>query len=102
MVVRKGYRMAAKSIGGGKAVSMAAAFVAAYVARRVITAGWKRVTGSEPPTDPQDPDVALKEALGWSVVMGVGMEAARLLATRAVAARLRRASASAEAAGAGQ
>ncbi|MEP7022946.1 MAG: DUF4235 domain-containing protein, partial [Actinomycetota bacterium] len=38
--------------------------------------------------DPQDPEVALKEALGWSIVMGVGMEAARLLATRAVARRL--------------
>lgn len=93
--------MAAKGIGGGaKVVSMVAAFVAANLARKVITVGWKRVTGSEPPTDPQDPDVGLKEALSWSVVMGVGMEAARLLATRAVAARVRSASARAEASGA--
>ena len=89
--------MAAKGIGGGKVVSMAAAFVAANLARRVITVAWKRVTGNEPPTDPHDPDVALKEALGWSVVIGVGMEAARLLATRAVAARMRSAAARAAA-----
>jgi len=88
--------MAAKG-SGGKVVSMAAAFVAGNLARRVITVAWKRVTGNEPPTDPKDPDVALKEALGWSVVMGVGMEAARLLATRAVAARMRSAAARAAA-----
>jgi hypothetical protein len=67
---------------------MAAAFVAGSVARKVISFGWKRVTGKEPPTDPHDPGVALKEALAWSAVMGVGMEAARLLASRAVAARM--------------
>jgi hypothetical protein len=87
--------MAAKRAGGSTRVAgMIAAFVAAAIARKVITFGWKRVTGKEPPTDPQDPDVALAEALGWAVVMGVGMEAARLLATRAATTRIRNASAS--------
>jgi hypothetical protein len=81
--------MAAKRAGGSSRVAgMVAAFVAGSVARKVISFGWKRVTGKEPPTDPQDPGVALKEALAWSAIMGVGMEAARLLATRAVAARM--------------
>lgn len=74
--------------GGGKIAALVATFVAGTIARKIITDGWKRVTGSEPPTDPHDPDIALKEALAWSVVTGVGMEAARLLAARAVAARV--------------
>jgi hypothetical protein len=87
--------MAAKRVGGSsRMVIMVAAFVAASIARKAITFGWKRITGKEPPTDPQDPDVALAEALGWAVVMGVGMETARLLATRFTTARIRNASAS--------
>jgi hypothetical protein len=82
--------MAAKRAdGSSRLAGMVAAFIAASIVRKAITVGWKRVTGKEPPTDPQDPDVALKEALGWAVVMGVGMEAARLLATRAATTRLR-------------
>jgi len=76
---------------------MVSSLVAGAVARKAITFGWKRITGKEPPTDPQDPDVALKEALLWSVVVGVGMEAARLLVTRAVTTRMRSATAGTEA-----
>jgi hypothetical protein len=91
--------MATKRAGGSaKIASMAASFVAGAIARKIITVGWKKVTGSEPPTDPHDPDIALKEALGWSIVMGVGMEAARLLAARAIAKRTAKADAEAEAA----
>jgi hypothetical protein len=90
--------MAARSSGGSKIVVIAAAFVAANLARKVITVAWTRITGDEPPTDPQDPDVELKKALGWSILMGVGMEAARLVTTRVVAARLHRSTASGEAA----
>ena len=49
--------MAARSSGGSKIVVIAAAFVAANLARKVITVAWTRITGDEPPTDPQDPDV---------------------------------------------
>ena len=95
--------MAAKSAGGSsRAVGMVASLVAGTVARKAITFGWKRVTGKEPPTDPKDPAVALKEALAWSIVVGVGMEAARLLATRAATTRMRSAGANASANGAGE
>jgi hypothetical protein len=94
--------MAAKSPGGSRAVGMVASLVAGAVAKKAITLGWKRVTGREPPTDPKDPDIALKEALAWAIVVGVGMEAARLLATRAATTRLRSASAHASADGAGE
>jgi hypothetical protein len=73
---------------GSKVAALAATFVAGTIARKILTAAWKKVTGSEPPTDPHDPDIALTQALGWSIVVGVGMEVARLLAARAVAARV--------------
>jgi Protein of unknown function (DUF4235) len=72
---------------GTKAVSAVAAMVAAFVARKVITIAWTKITGKEPPTHPEDPQVALAEALGWAVLTGVTVEAARLLATRAAVRR---------------
>ena len=65
-----------------------AAAAAGFVARKVITFAWTRITGKVPPDDPQDPQVAVAEAIGFAVVMGVGMEVARLLATRAAVKRL--------------
>jgi hypothetical protein len=72
-----------------KVAGMAAAFAAAFVARKVITFFWTRITGKAPPVSPEDPDVGIKEALGWAVVTGVGLEAARLLATRAATKQVR-------------
>jgi Protein of unknown function (DUF4235) len=87
---RKGQPMAGKRDGGVRFAALVATFVAGSIARKMITFGWKQFTGNEPPTDPHDPDIALKEALAWSILMGVGMEAARLLAARLVAARVTR------------
>ena len=72
---------------GTKVVSAAAAMAAAFVARKVLTLAWTKATGKEPPTHPEDPRVALTQALTWSVLVGVSVEAARLLATRAAARR---------------
>lgn len=76
--------------GGTKALGAAAAFAAAFAARKAMTFGWTKVTGKEPPSDPHDPQVGIGEALGWAVVMGVAIETARLLAVRAATRRLRR------------
>ncbi len=75
---------------GAKALGAMAAFAAAYGTRKLITLGWKRVTGKEPPSDPQDPQVGFGEALGWAVLTGVGIETARLLAMRAATRKSRR------------
>jgi len=66
-----------------------AAFAAAFVARKLIAVIWSRSTGKEPPVHPEDLEVGLPEALGWAVVTGVVMEAARLLATRAATKQVR-------------
>ncbi|HEX2312632.1 MAG TPA: DUF4235 domain-containing protein [Thermomonospora sp.] len=77
--------MADKGDLGWRVVAGAAAFAGGFAARKAITYAWKKTTGKEPPTNPESPDVALAEALGWAVVTGVGMEVARLLVTRAAA-----------------
>ena len=76
--------------GASKIVAVAAAFAAAFVARKVLTFGWTKVTGKEPPSE-QDPDVGWAEALGWAVVIGVGIQAARMVATRTVSRKMRHA-----------
>lgn len=65
-----------------------ASMAAGFAARKLIEFGWKKITGKEPPTEPESPEVAILEAVSWAVVTGIGMEVSRLLATRLVAKRL--------------
>ena len=76
--------------GAAKALGTAASLGAAFAARKLMTAGWKRATGKEPPNDPQDPAVGLVEALGWAIVMGVVLAAVRVVAIRAASGLVRR------------
>jgi uncharacterized protein DUF4235 len=78
-----------RGAGGSKLAGTVAAFAAGFVTRKLVTLTWKQITGKEPPSDPQDPQVGIGEALSWAVVMGVAMETARLLAMRAAARRTR-------------
>jgi hypothetical protein len=72
---------------GSRAVSGIAGAAAAFAARKVIIFLWKRITGKEPPEHPEDPQVALREALSWALILGVGMHTARLLAARMTSGR---------------
>ncbi|WP_283137964.1 DUF4235 domain-containing protein [Rhizohabitans arisaemae] len=74
---------------GWRLVGGVAAMVAGYAARKAIVFGWEKVTGKKPPANPDDPEIRLTEAIGFAVVMGVGMEVARILATRAANKRYR-------------
>ena len=76
--------------GWSRALGATAAFAAGYGARKLLTFGWKRITGKEPPSDPHDPKVRVGEALAWAVALGVSMEVARLLAARAAVKNMRR------------
>src|SRR5262245_9717861 len=67
---------------GSKAVTTLAGAAAAFVARKVIIFAWTRATGKEPPGKAEDPDVAIGEALAWTVVLGIGVAVARMLAIR--------------------
>ena len=69
---------------GTKLLNALATMGAAFLARKVLMVIWTKATGKEPPTNPEDPKVALAEALGWSVLVGTTIGAVRVLATRAV------------------
>jgi hypothetical protein len=74
--------------GGNKMLTAAVGFAAAFAARKVLHFAWKQVTGKEPPEHPEDPQVALGEAVTWALVVGVGVHMARMLATRAATKRV--------------
>ena len=69
---------------GSRVVNAVAGMAAAFVMRKALTFAWTKVTGKEPPNSPEDPQVALGEALGWAFLMGAGVATARLLASRLV------------------
>jgi hypothetical protein len=81
--------MAGKRGGGGppKILSTLAGAVAAFGAKKLIFFIWKQVTGKEPPEHPEDPQVALREAIVFGIVLGAAVQTARLLATRATSGR---------------
>ncbi len=64
-----------------------AALGATFIARKALAFLWTKVTGKEPPTNPEDPQVALPEALTWSMLVGLVLGSARVLAIRAAHSR---------------
>jgi hypothetical protein len=65
--------------------SLASAVGAAALARKALTTGWRAATGKNPPANPADPDVDMKEAVAWAVLSGTLVAVARMLATRRAA-----------------
>jgi Protein of unknown function (DUF4235) len=72
-----------RASAGNRLVSGLVGIVAAFGARKMLTFGWKAITGKEPPEHPEDPQVQLAEAVTWGILMGVGVQLARMLALRA-------------------
>ncbi len=79
--------MAAKNSAGSRVVSALVGAGAAFAARKVLSFGWTKITGKKPPEHPEDPQVALRDALVWGIVLGAGVHTARMLATRATTRR---------------
>ena len=67
---------------GTKVMNGVTTMAAAFLARKVLTTAWTKATGKQPPTNPEDPRVALAEALSWSVLVGVTVATVRVLAIR--------------------
>ncbi|HEY1617575.1 MAG TPA: DUF4235 domain-containing protein [Streptosporangiaceae bacterium] len=78
---------AKKADAGTRVMSAVAGMAAAFVARKLLTFAWTKATGRKPPEHPEDPQVALGEALAWGIIVGAGVHTARLLATRATGRR---------------
>ena len=77
----------AKASASSRIVTAIVGAAAAFVARKVLSFGWTKITGKEPPEHPEDPQVALGEAVIWGIVLGAGVHTARMLATRAAGKR---------------
>ncbi len=65
--------------------SLASTLGAATAARKTLNTSWKAATGNEPPANPADPDVAMREAVAWAIASGAVIQLARMLATRRAA-----------------
>jgi Protein of unknown function (DUF4235) len=80
---------AKRADAGSRVVTTAAGLAAQFVARKLLSFAWTKITGKEPPEHPDDPQVALGEAVLWGIVLGAGVGTARLLATRAAGRRVK-------------
>jgi hypothetical protein len=65
--------------------SLVSALGAAAIAKKALNTGWRAATGKNPPANPADPDVDMKEAVVWAMVSGTLIALARMLATRRAA-----------------
>ncbi len=66
-------------------LSLVTGLAAAAFVRKALNGGWKAATGKEPPANPADPDVALREAMLWAAVSGTTVAVARMFAGRRAA-----------------
>ena len=58
--------------------------VTTLAAQRLLKAGWKAVTGKEPPS-PTDPDTPVFQAMTWALASGIGVGVTQLLTQRMAA-----------------
>lgn len=65
-----------------KIMAAGAAVGASVVARKVTDGTWKFVSGSDSPSNPEDPDIDIKEAIAFAVLSGVVVGLARMIANR--------------------
>jgi hypothetical protein len=60
-----------------------------FASRKVLSYAWEKSTGKKPPASADSLEISLGEAIAYAVVMGLGMEVARIVATRAAARKWR-------------
>jgi hypothetical protein len=77
--------MSTESSKAYSAISLVAALGAAALVKKALNSSWRAATGKNPPANPADPDVDLKEAILWAAISGTLIALARMLATRRTA-----------------
>lgn len=68
-----------------KVVGALSGMVAGMVTRAALKASWRKVKGTNPPSNPASPATTWSEALTWAVASGVAMAVMRLVAQRGAA-----------------
>lgn len=65
--------------------SVVVALGSAAFARKGLDLSWKTLTGKNPPENPADPDVAMREAVAWAVFSGAAVALVKMMASRKAA-----------------
>ena len=65
-----------------KVMAAGAAVGASVVARKLTDGTWKFVSGGDSPSNPEDPDIDIKEAIAFAVLSGAIVGLSRLIANR--------------------
>ena len=63
----------------------------AFLVRRILGYGWKKTMKTDPPKNPADRDVSLKEALVWTLLTGIIANLVRLVVRRNIVVGARKA-----------
>lgn len=70
---------------GWRILGGVSAALAGIAARKLLTTGWQKTTGRNPPANPAAPGTEWREALPFAIASGAVMGLARMLATRRAA-----------------
>lgn len=73
-----------------KVVGALSGAMAGMLTRTLLKAGWRKVKGTNPPTNPASPATTWSEAITWAAASGVAMAVMRLVAQRGAAAAWRK------------
>ncbi|HYH33915.1 MAG TPA: DUF4235 domain-containing protein [Nocardioides sp.] len=66
-------------------MSLVSVLGAAALSKKALHTSWKAATGKNPPANPADPDVEMREAVAWAAVSGALVGLARMFAARRAA-----------------
>jgi hypothetical protein len=68
-----------------KLIGTASGLIAGIATTKALDATWRTATGRKPPTRPDNPEIASREALLWAAISGMAMTVAKTYATRRAA-----------------
>ena len=75
---------------GSKLVGIATGLVVRTLSVKVMNATWRRTRHTDPPADPNSPNVPWSDALIWAASSGVAVGVMRLVATRGTASAVKK------------
>jgi Protein of unknown function (DUF4235) len=82
--------VAANASIGWRLLGGVSAVLAGIAARKALVAGWRKITGNNPPANPAAPGTDWREAVPYAVASGALMGLARMVATRKAASYYRK------------
>jgi hypothetical protein len=78
-------KKSAKGKTAWRMLGTGSALAAGVAAARLLDAVWHTATGRKPPSTPESPDIAHREALVWAALSGMAIGVAKTYATRRAA-----------------